>query len=281
MDIWIQEGILSPVSSDVVVTSVVPLMAVEQTNRGKVWPVLDFRQLNEFVSSHPGGSTVCDETVQKWRQHSGDISLVDLRKAYLQLWVDPVLWKHQIVLYKDKYYYLTRLGFGLNCASKIMSQILQKVLSIDATVKAGMDHYIDDILMDESVVSADQVVLHLQRYGLRTKPSEHIHNARVLGLQVSQTNGQLKWRRGNNLPEIPEVVSRWQLFSMCGQLVGHYPVAGWLRVACGFIKRHSKRQWWEDNVGEKAKLLLTELVDRVQRDDPVRGSLCIKGKQIR
>ena len=56
-------------------------------------------------------------------------------------------------------------------------------------MKAGVDHYIDDILVDERVVSADQVVLHLQRYGLRTKPPEPIHNARVLGLQVSQTNG--------------------------------------------------------------------------------------------
>ena len=82
MNVWIQEGILSPVPSDVVVTLVVPLMAVEQTNKGKVRPVLDSRQLNEFVSSHPGGSAVCDETVRKWRQRGGDTSLVDLRKAW-------------------------------------------------------------------------------------------------------------------------------------------------------------------------------------------------------
>ena len=80
------------------------------------------------------------------------------------------------MLYKDKYYYLMRLGFGLNYAPKIMSQILQKVLSMDAMVKAGTDHYIDDILVDESLVLADHIVLHLQRYGLRTKPPERIHN---------------------------------------------------------------------------------------------------------
>ena len=65
---------------------------------------------------------------------------------------------------------------------------------------------------------------------------------------------------------------------MCGQLVDHYPVAGWLRVACGFIKRHSKGQRWEDNVGEKAKLLLSELVDRVQRGDPVRRQWEVSSK---
>ena len=62
---WIQEGILSPVPSDVDVTSVVLLMAMEQTNKGKVRPVLDFRQLNEFVSSHPGGSAAPDCSIQR------------------------------------------------------------------------------------------------------------------------------------------------------------------------------------------------------------------------
>ena len=100
--------------------------------------------------------------------------------------------QHQTVVYKDKNYYLTRLGFGLNFAPKIMSQIVQKVLSMDATVKAGTDNYINDILVKESLVSADQIVLHLQRYGLRMKSPECIHNARVLGLRVSQTDGQLK-----------------------------------------------------------------------------------------
>ena len=67
-----------------------------------------------------------DETVRKWRQRGGDISLVDLRMACLHFWVDSALWKHQIVLCKDKYYYLTRLDFGLDCAPKIVSQIYRK-----------------------------------------------------------------------------------------------------------------------------------------------------------
>ena len=48
------------------------------------------------------------------------------------------------------------------------------------------------------------------------------------------------------------------------------------RVACGFVKRHRSR--WEDDLGEKAKLLLSELVDRVRWDDPVRGQWAVSSK---
>ena len=58
---------------------------------------------------------------------------------------------------------------------------------------------------------------------------------------------------------------------MCGKLVGHYPVVGWLRVACSFIKRAAGGSRWEDLVGEEALSMLREVVDRVKRDDPVRG----------
>ena len=60
-----------------------------------------------------------------------NFSIIDLRKAYLQLHVDPKLWRYQAVCYKEKYCYLTRLGFGLNCAPRIMSVILAKVLELD------------------------------------------------------------------------------------------------------------------------------------------------------
>ena len=46
---WIQEGILEPVEPGVSVESVIPLMAVEQINKGKVRPVLDFLKLNSYV----------------------------------------------------------------------------------------------------------------------------------------------------------------------------------------------------------------------------------------
>ena len=63
------------------------------------------------------------------------------------------LWKYQVVKYKGVHYALTRLGFGLSCAPRIMTSILRKVLSLDNEVCRGTDHYIDDIVVQESVVT--------------------------------------------------------------------------------------------------------------------------------
>ena len=165
---WIDEGILVP-APDEKVSCIIPLMAVEQASKGKVRPVLDFKQLNKYVSCHTGGSSVCDEAIRRWRKVGVSLALLDLRKAYLQLRVDPILWKHQIVQYEGRYYYLTRLGFGLSSAPRIMGKILKAVLELDDTIARATDSYLDDILVNEKVASAETVRLHLQRYGLVSK----------------------------------------------------------------------------------------------------------------
>jgi len=38
---------------------------------------------------------------------------------------------------------MTRMGFGLNISSKIMSGIISAVLSQDVNVERGTDHYTD------------------------------------------------------------------------------------------------------------------------------------------
>ena len=80
--------------------------------------------------------------------------------------------------------------------------------------------------------------------------------------------------RGNELPQVErdERLTRRRLFSICGQLVGHYPVGGWLRVACSFVKRESDEEKWEDWIGERAQGLVREILERVRGSDPVRGS---------
>ena len=93
---WISEGWLKEWSG--AVQGVIPLMAVVQPSKSKVRPVLDFRELNEFVESHTGDEVaVCDETLRRWRRFSGDLKLVDLRSAYLQIHVDKSLWEYQLV----------------------------------------------------------------------------------------------------------------------------------------------------------------------------------------
>ena len=45
--------------------------------------------------------------------------------------------------------------------------------------------YVDDLLVDEDVVSADRVVEHFARYGLECKPLQRAADgARLLGLRV-------------------------------------------------------------------------------------------------
>ena len=275
VELWIKEDILVPVPDDQPADSVIPIMAILQESKGKVRPVLDFQRLNEFVSCHTGGSDACDDAIRRWRKMGSNVALLDLKKAYLQLHVHSDLWKHQVISFKGRKYYLTRLGFGLNSAPRIMGKILKTVLSLDKDVLRGTDNYLDDILVDEIIVSADRVKQHLSQYGLVAKIPENVAaGAKVLGLSVNRgSESSLFWKRGNVLssPQVSCSLTRRELFSICGQLVGHHPVAGRLRVACGFIKRACEGRSWDDYVGDDARRMLGELLDELQSFDPVCG----------
>ena len=140
---WIQEGWLKPVEKTDI--GLVPLLAVDQESKGKVRPVMDFRELNKYIQSHTGNSDVCSERLRVWRRMGKKMALLDLRKAYLQIQVAPELWQFQTIEHKGRRYQLTRLGFGLSSAPKIMSAILGKVLSLDTRILEATSHYIDDI----------------------------------------------------------------------------------------------------------------------------------------
>ena len=152
---WISKGWLTP--CEATPHGFLAMMAVEQTSKGKVRPVLDFRELNNYIESFTGNSDVCCDTTRKWRSINGKLAVLDLRDAYMQLHVKEFLWQYQIVKFNNKFYKLTRLGFGLNCAPKIMSAVLWKVLSVYPVIKATTDHYIDDIIINEDNVSVHQV----------------------------------------------------------------------------------------------------------------------------
>ena len=54
---WIKNGWFRPFRGKH--EGVLPLMAVIQVNKPKVRPVLDYRELNQYVSTHTGASVVC------------------------------------------------------------------------------------------------------------------------------------------------------------------------------------------------------------------------------
>ena len=147
---------------------ILPLMAVLQPTKGKVRPVLDFRKLNQHVENHTGSGVIdmCDEMMREWRQMGGASKIVDLKSAYFQLHVSIKLWKYRLVKYKEKTYCLMRIGLRLGTQNHINDpeKILEEMRNGD-----GVSSYIDDILVNEAMVMAKEVVIHLKESGLVAK----------------------------------------------------------------------------------------------------------------
>ena len=183
--------------------------------------------------------------------------------------------KYQTVKFEGNFYKLIRLGFGLNCAPEIMKAVVSKVLSLDEKISKATDYYYDDILIDLNVVSAPVVKEHLLKFGLITKPSENSNSAKFLGLKTYEKKDVVYWRRTELKKEINpsnlNSMTKWQVFSLCGKLVGHYPVAGWLRVACSFVKRSYESNAWDSFSESVAIQRLREVLCRLDVDDLVKG----------
>jgi ribonuclease HI len=270
---WIDNGWLQVYQGEF--DGVIPLMAVVQPNKDKVRPVLDYRELNQYVSSHTAGSEVCGEKLRLWRKMGEQVSTIDLRKAYLQIHIAPHLWKFQVVHFKGKNYCLTRLGFGLNVAPKIMCCIVNKVLSMNEQVRSGTDSYVDDIIVNEKVVDCKTVIELLEKYGLVSKPAEPLVGSRVLGLRLSRVDDKIMWSRDNKLKTLADIKTKRDVFSLCGQLIGHFPVASWLRPACSFLKRQLSDHKWEDAIDQTNLSILIDIVKSVSEKDPVAGAWAV------
>ena len=93
VDRWVDDGILIPWEGEV--EGILPLMAVVQPTKKKVRPVIDFRETNKHVECHTGGDeiNICNEKLREWRRTNGELELVDLQHAYLQIKVAEKLWK--------------------------------------------------------------------------------------------------------------------------------------------------------------------------------------------
>ncbi|KRY27734.1 Pol polyprotein, partial [Trichinella spiralis] len=284
---WIKDGWLVPYdeSKHGPPKGLLPLMAVIQRNKKKVRPVMDFRELNAHIESHTADADVCSQKLREWRRQGVNVALIDLKKAYLQIRIDKSLWPYQTVVFKGKRYCLTRLGFGLNVAPLVMKAVLNCVLSRDPDVRKGTSAYIDDILVNESVVAVDRVKRHLAHYGLTCKTHERAADgARLLGLKVWGERGKLMWRRDNNVGGVPDVLTRRSVFSYCGKLVSHFPVCGWLRIAAAYIKRKANdatTSWDEVIDGDELRELNQETALAVKKRDPARGRWDVSAKEAK
>ncbi|MEL7523245.1 MAG: reverse transcriptase domain-containing protein, partial [Cyanobacteria bacterium J06553_1] len=243
---------------------------------------MDFREVNSYIDAYTRDADVCADKMREWRKMGAQVTMVDLAKAYLQVRVERKLWPYQTVIVRGQRYCLTRLGFGLNVAPLVMKAVLNAVLGQNDVIRAGTSAYVDDVMVREDVVAVKDVVAHLNKFGLACKPPESMQaGARALGLQVWGERGVLRWRRGGSLPEVPQQVTRREVFSVCGKLLGHYPVCGWLRARASFLKRKASRatEKWDDLVDDVTVVQqLTETVMAVRENDPVKGRWDVSGK---
>ncbi|XP_043199219.1 uncharacterized protein LOC122368950 [Amphibalanus amphitrite] len=284
LKVWIENGWLTPYEEDVhgPPRGLIPLMAVIQGNKSKVRPVMDYRELNSYVPAHTSDADVCADTLRRWRRHGQNLAVVDLKRAYLQLRTDPSLWPFQTVMVDGTRYALTRVGFGLNIAPLVMKAVVRAVLCQDADIQRATIPYVDDLCVNEDIVSADRVVEHFAAYGLECKPPERAADgARMLGLRVRAVAGALQWKRDNEVGEPPEVVTRRSVFSWCGRLVAHLPVCGWLRPAAAWLKRRANAvtSGWDDVTRDPMLLdQLQYVAERLVSDDPARGRWSVQGE---
>ena len=100
-----------------------------------------------------------------------------------------------------------------------------------------MSSYTDDVLVDETAVTVAEVVKHLRKFGLATKTPELLEGGAALGLrlEMDQTGELFFFRKGDEIPEVGEEMSKRELFSESGTLV-----VGWLCVACSYVKRRAE-----------------------------------------
>lgn len=102
------------------------------------------------------------------------------------------------------------------------------------SIKDVTSAYIDDIFANEALVSAALVSDHLSNYRLSCKVQVRLKDrTKVLGLQVWGVveKGYLQWKRGSKYLDLPKDIIYQAAFSLCEQLLGHFSVCGWLRIA--------------------------------------------------
>ena len=291
IDQWIEKGWLQPYDETRYgpPRATIPMMAVVQENKRKVRPVLDYRSLNAFLDAHTGDSDVCSDKLREWRRRGAHVSTLDLTSAYMQVRVAESLWPFQTVMFRGKRFCLTRLGFGLSIAPLVMKAVIEATFAQDEKVAEAVSSYVDDILVNESILSADAVRAHLLKYGLKCKPPERLADgARVLGLKVWGEQGEaeevdhLLWSRGNELPDVPKPLTRRSVFSFCGKLTGHLPVCSWVRPAVSYLKRiaNSLSEGWDDEiVNESLQSALESVIQRVRQSDPSKGVWNVSGEE--
>ena len=86
----------------------------------------------------------------------------------------------------------------------------------DKNIQKATSSYIDDVFINESIISSQAVKKHFQHFGLTCKESEPLQDgAKVLGLHVSGNRERLCWRKGGDALGILPVITHHNTFFLC------------------------------------------------------------------
>ena len=164
---------------------------------------MDYRELIEHVDAFTVDADLYTAKVREVASARSECG-IDLWRAYLQVQVHQSLWAYQTILIKGERYCLTQLGFRLNVAPMIMKTIVSTVLAQEERMMKATSSYIDDIYVNEEVISVDKVKVKLESFGLTCKDPECLkYGAKVLGLKVWGEHDTLRWKQGTAIPETP------------------------------------------------------------------------------
>ena len=197
MERWIKEGILEPCETPKVL---VPFNPVDQREKKPADPVRitgDFKQLNRYIrlDMKEEDNEICSEVIRLIRNYSKG-TFLDLKSAYLSIFLDENLRDYNSFKVGDKWYRGTRMLFGISPGQKVLLLVLKKILG-DRAISFRDDLFVPDgekleevreILRSNGFVVKDEAwSLEQLRDG---DPSKM-----VLGLCVFRENGELRWCR--------------------------------------------------------------------------------------
>ncbi|KAF4650136.1 hypothetical protein FOL47_001427, partial [Perkinsus chesapeaki] len=244
---------------------------------------LDFRRLNRCLKSEPvRGIVNCPETLHRWRSVVHGYTL-DVKKCYYAIHMAPCLYKYLCVLINQKVYCMKVLPFGLSVAPKVATAVISWLLR---GIPYPISSFIDDIIIEdegcgerEAAVEPESVRLvreALAKGNMYCKETCKIgESSRVLGLDLYREAGRLRWKRRADLDlemDTSNPITRRELSAWCGRLIGHVPIAGWLRPCVAMLLRASSSGGWDSVVDESVVDLAACIYEKLQCEgDPASG----------
>ena len=257
-----------------------------------VRPALDFTLLNEYVACREAISEaeICTDSIRVWRRFA-HARLIDVEKAFMNIFIHESFYAHLTVQYKNKYYCLTRLGFGLHLGCRVLKALLKHIFASADSLK-DVVHFRDDILVgtvstdakdvDELEKRVQLVREILKENGLPTKPPINLYDfskgaTMALGLKLTKEQNTVKWSRRPVDLSIPSQPSFKDIASLVGRVCpGHLPRLGALRpAALKILSLNGKlvvSNAWRAKVPEALGTMATELANMVQTNDQAKGT---------